>query len=174
MTERYAIAAQAYALAWLNTPHLNMLAEHRQLDTSPYAKLLRKTESWLAGELKSEANLQRFFEQFADWREQLELQDSLTDAIVDLCNAALFTATEACLAEANEEEWQLVTGYLQQLQQTPGLDSEGLQQYWQDVSHELLQTLGDKVQHPLPKAFFMCLRQQPVTTFGIDLQDSLS
>ncbi|ASP39748.1 hypothetical protein CHH28_14175 [Bacterioplanes sanyensis] len=171
MTDRYTIAAQAFSIAWLCQPHLHMLAEHRQLDIQPYTKLLNKTQSWLQGELKSGTNLQRFFEAFADWREQLTFEDTLADSIADLSNAALFCATEACLAEANEEEWQLLCQFLQQLQHTEGLDGSGLEQYWQELTQELLATLPEQVQRPLPKDFFLTLRQQPITPFGVDLQD---
>ncbi|GGY41049.1 hypothetical protein GCM10011297_12580 [Bacterioplanes sanyensis] len=168
----YAIAARAFTLTQLCWPHLLMLAEHRELDIHPATKLLNKTNSWLRGELKSEANLQRFFDDFADWREQLEQHDSLADDIADLTLSSLFCAAEACLGGASEEDWQLLQQWLQQLQQTSPLEGEPLHAYWNELMSEQDELLGEEPQKPLAKAYFHWLAQQPATPFGAALHEA--
>lgn len=158
----------AFALASINQPHMVMLGE-QGVDISPYQKLLQKQKSFLSGELKSEANLLRFFEQFSEWRQQQQLDSNLNERIADLCCAALYSSIEM-LHDSECDDIALLNGFVAQLYDEMdelGGDSQPLRQYFADLQEELSNHIKLVTQRPVKKELFIWLSEQDTSLFGL-------
>lgn len=163
-------SALCTALAAINAPHVEFWGEHTQVDTAPYNKLLTKILSFLRGELKSQANLLRFHDEFYAWREQQTEDDSLAYRILELCNAALHSAVES-LFDPECDDLDLLEGTLNncwdEMAELGGEVSD-LRNYWSEVKNEILASVSAKRQIPLPKEFFAVIKDADVSLFGIE------
>ena len=160
----------ALSLAHLNQPHTFFWQESQQVDTAPYHKLLSKTLNFVRGELKSEANLLRFHDEFYQWREQLLPQDNLAYRLVELNNAALHSAVES-LFDPECDDIDLLLGSLQERwdeYSALGAETDALLSYWQDIQHELNDILPSTCKLPFPKTYFALLKDTNVSLFGIE------
>ncbi|MFY9180264.1 MAG: hypothetical protein WAO12_10890 [Venatoribacter sp.] len=162
-------SALCAALANINLPHLEFWQEAQQVDCLPYHKLLIKVLSFLRGELKSEANLLRFHDDFVTWRDGLDEADNLAFRIVDFCNACLHSALET-LFDPECDDMALIEGSLASLwdeMEALGSSTNDLRQYWQDIKTEVLGAVGFKSQRPVAKAYFLALKEADVSLFGL-------
>ena len=158
----------ALSLATINQPHIALLKE-QGVDVAPYQKLLQKQRSYLSGELKSEANLLRFFEQFSEWRQAQPLDANLNDRIADLCCASLYGSVEM-MHDSECDDIELLYGYVDQLFaeiDELGGESETLAQYFEDIKSELSEHLNNVSQRPVKKEFFKWLDEQDISLFGL-------
>lgn len=162
-------SALCAALAAINKNHIEFWAEHQQTSIAPYTKLLSKVLSFLRGELKSQANLLRFHDEFYDWREQQTEDDSLAYRIFELSNAALHSAVESLFdPECNDIE--LLQASLNQCWEEMtelGAETADLRNYWSDIRQEILNTVTEKRQLPLPKEYFTVIKEADVSLFGM-------
>lgn len=162
-------SALCTAIAAINLPHIEFWAEHTQAETVPYTKLLTKVLSYLRGELKSQANLLRFHDEFYAWREQQTEEDSLAYRILELCNAAIYSSVESLFdPECNDIE--LLEGTLEScwIEMTElGAETSDLRNYWAELRAEILSYVSDKRQIPLPKEYFALIKDADVSLFGI-------
>lgn len=156
------------AIASINHPHMELLAQ-QGLDIEDYQKLLQKQRSYLSGELKSEANLLRFFAAFSDWRQQQDFNDTLNDQIADLCCAALYSSIEM-LHDPECDDTELLFGYLSQIHDVMsemGAETDSLRTYTQEFRTELHAQIDNLSQRPVNKAFFSWLRSFDASLFGL-------
>ncbi len=163
-------SALCAAIASINSAQVQLWAEHAQVDTAPYSKLLSKVLSYLRGELKSQANLLRFHDEFYAWREQQEGEDSLAYRILELCNAALYSAVES-LFDPDCDDLELLEASLESNWDEMielGAEVSDLRSYWADIRSEVLSIVTDKRQLPLPKEYFALLKDADVSLFGIE------
>lgn len=163
-------AAFAATICVINAPHLDLVSEQHSIDVQPHEQLRNKMLAWLRGELKSEANFRRFFDAFAEWREQLDEQDSLAFQCFELANLALYSACEILLDQHDGDDQTLLMGAIDDIHQQIELlggDGAGLRQYWQAIQSEW-QSLSEQIkQRPLPKSFFQWLNEHDVSLFGL-------
>lgn len=162
-------SALSAALASINQAHIEFWQQSQGVDCAPYFKLLAKVLNFLRGELKSVNNLQRFHEEFYQWREALTAEDNLAYRIVELCNATLHSAVES-LFDSECDDLELIQGTLEACwaeYEELGGDIADLQNYWQELQQELLATVTDKTQIPLPKNYFTLLKEADVSLFAI-------
>lgn len=162
-------SALCATIAAVNAPHIRFWAEHTQSDTSAYTKLLTKILSFLRGELKSQANLLRFHDEFYAWREQQAEEDSLAYRVLELSNAALHSAVES-LFDPECNDLELLQASLSQCwdEMTElGAETNDLRAYWADVKEEVLNNVTDKRQLPLPKEYFALIKEADVSLFGL-------
>ncbi|MEN9464683.1 MAG: hypothetical protein RL217_864 [Pseudomonadota bacterium] len=162
-------SALCAALAQINSPHVQFWQEHQNIDCAPYFKFLSKHLSFLRGELKSEANLLRFHEDFMNWRENLAEADNLAFRILELCNACLHSALES-LFDPDCDDMALILGSLTALwdeMDELGHNSQELRLYWQELEAEILAQVGQKAQRPLAKDYFLLLKDADVSLFGL-------
>lgn len=162
-------SALCTAIAAINLPHIEFWAEHTQAETVPYNKLLTKVLSYLRGELKSQANLLRFHDNFYAWREQQTEEDSLAYRILELCNSAIYSSVESLFdPECNDIE--LVEGTLNNCWDEMaelGAEVSDLRNYWSEIRAEILSLVTESRQLPLPKEFFTMLKEANVSLFGM-------
>ena len=166
------VARSAWCLALINscTPHIELQASEEQSDFQPWTKLRSKLSTFLSGELKSAANLERFFQEFLQWRENYEPADSLNGRITDLCLAA----TTAALDMLNDEECddtglirQTMNDIYTELDELGG-DAEGLQAYWQELDSEWCSALAGVKQRPLSRTVMQTIQATEVSPFGLE------
>ncbi|MBE0483403.1 MAG: hypothetical protein IBX52_07860 [Bacterioplanes sp.] len=163
-------AAFAAAICVINAPHVHLLTEQQQIDNQPHEQLRSKMLSWLRGELKSEANFRRFFDEFAHWREQLIDDDSLAYACFELTNAALYSACESLLDQHDGDDRTLLLGAIDDIHrqiESLGGDGDGLRHYWQAIQDEWHLLCAQIKQRPLPKTYFQWLGEHDVSLFGL-------
>lgn len=162
-------SALCAALAQINAPHVQFWQEHQNIDCAPYVKFLSKHLSFLRGELKSEANLLRFHDEFMTWRETLTEADNLAFRILELCNACLHSALES-LFDPDCDDMALILGSLTALwdeMDALGHDTQDLRHYWQELQAEILEQVSAKAQRPLAKDYFLLLKNADVSLFGL-------
>lgn len=162
-------SALSAAFASINQAHVQFWQDSQEIDGAPYFKLLTKVLSFLRGELKSEANLLRFHDDFYQWREALEPADNLAYRILELCNAALHSAVES-LFDAECDDTELLLGSLHDCwaeMAKLGADTQDLTDYWQDIQTELNAIVTDNSKIPLPKGYFALLKELEVSLFGM-------
>ncbi len=162
-------SALCAAIASINAPHIQFWGEHNKSDIAPYTKFLTKIRSYLAGELKSQANLLRFHDEFYAWREQQQEEDSLAYRIQELCNAALHSAVES-LFDPECNDLALVEATLTSCWEEMdelGAETSDLRHYWSDIKKEVLTLVSDRRQIPLPKEYFTLLKESDVSLFGL-------
>lgn len=170
MTTSLQQAAFAAAICVINAPHLHLVGEQQSIDPQPHEQLRHKMLAWLRGELKSEANFRRFFDAFADWREQLQSDHSLAYDCLELTNAALYSACEILLDQHDGDDQALLLGAIANIHQDIddlGGDAEGLREYWNAIQQEWLALCLQIKQRPLPKAYFQWLAEHDVSLFGV-------
>jgi len=162
-------AAWSAAVAHINQSHLEFWCEHTSTDSAPFRKLSNKVQSWLRGELKSLANLERFQQAFAEWRQAVPEEDNLGYRISELCCAALYSAAEAIL-DPDCDDLPLITGNIDDLYREMSElsdQTQELQSYWQEVNEALLQILEGAEQPPLSRDFFELLKELDTSLFGL-------
>ncbi len=103
------------AMAERNRNHIALFCEMQEQESTPYTKCLSKTWAFLEGELKSIDNLERFFNEFDQWQnELLDNQDSFgAEAAQQTCQS-LYSASYGLLDET-ANDCQLVQLSNQQL-----------------------------------------------------------
>ncbi len=156
------------SIAAINLPHIAMWAEQGQ-DVSPFLKLLQKQKAFLTGELKSEANLLRFFEDFSTWRQNIDYDDSLSRQICELSCAALYSSVES-LQDPECDDTLLLTGFIDQIyndMDDMGAETGDLKGYWIDIQSELKTNLKPIKQRPVNRDFFKWLTSHDVSLFGL-------
>ena len=168
-TGRLHSAFQAFFIAYINRHHIRLEAEATGFDTQPFNKLLSKTELWLKAELKSADNFLRFFEAYADWRDEVHAGDTLSGNIFELTCSALYVAADLLLHGDNDDMPVLLNmvDELHSLMTELGGDGEGLSQYWQSLQQELTGHQSQIHARPLPMNVFKWLQQQEVSLFGL-------
>lgn len=162
-------SALSAALASINQAHLQFWQDSQAVDCAPYFKLLTKVLSFLRGELKSEANLLRFHDEFYQWREALEPADNLAYRILELCNAALHSAIES-LFDKECDDTELILGSLDDCwteMAELGADTQDLKEYWQEIQTELNAIVTENSKIPLPKDYFALLKELETSLFGV-------
>ena len=89
------------AMATRNANHVYLFSDISNQEPKPFDKLLSKTWAFLQGELKSIDNLERFFNEFDQWQnELLGDHDSFgAEAAQQVCQS-LYSATYALLDES--------------------------------------------------------------------------
>lgn len=162
-------SALCAAIAATNIPHIEFWAQHAQVDATAYNKLLSKVLSYLRGELKSQANLMRFHDEFSTWREQQTGEDSLAYRILELGSGALYSAVES-LFDPECNDLELLEGVLddcwQEMAELGGEVSD-LRQYWAALKADILSEVSERRQLPLPKSYFTLLKDADVSLFGM-------
>ncbi|MCD8524170.1 MAG: hypothetical protein LRY72_18205 [Saccharospirillaceae bacterium] len=162
-------ASLCAAVASINLPHISFWCEQQGCDPEPYRKLLSKVLSFLRGELKSEANLLRFHESFSEWRLAQDEEDSLSYRILEASCAALYSATET-LFDAECDDIDLLCQSLAAIYDEMdelGAETADLREYWQSLQSEWRDMITESSRIPLPKAFFMWLKEADVSLFGL-------
>lgn len=166
------VARTAWCLALINScaAHIDLQASEDELDFQPWAKLRSKLTAYLSGELKSAANLERFFQEFLLWRENYEPADSLNGRITALCLAA----TVAALDMLNDEECddtdlirQNMSDLYSELDELGG-DASGLSAYWQELDNEWCNALAATKQRPLARSVMTAINTTDVSPFGLE------
>lgn len=162
-------SALSAALASINQAHVQFWQDSQKIDCAPYVKLLSKVLSFLRGELKSEANLLRFHDEFYQWREALEPADNLAYRILELCNAALHSAIEN-LFDTECDDTELLLGSLNDCWEEMaelGADTQDLKDYWQEIQAELNAIVSANSKIPLAKDYFALLKDLDTSLFGM-------
>lgn len=164
------LSALCAAIASINSPHVEFWGEHAQIDIAPYNKLLTKVLSFLRGELKSQANLARFHDEFYAWRELQVEEDSLAYRILEVSNAALYSAVESLFdSECNDLELlegALESGWDEMVEL--GAEVTDLRSYWSEIRAEVLTQVTERRQLPLPKEYFTLIKEADVSLFGLN------
>lgn len=162
------------AIARINQPHVALFAEgddSNGADISTFTKLMNKQMAFLRGELKSRDNLMRFFNDFSEWRNELELDDdSLGDAIVDLTLSALYASVESVF-DPESDDVELLNDFVVRCQdEMVELDSDyaGLKDYFADIQQEFTDQFGAVRQIPVGKVYFDWLKELDVSLFGLE------
>jgi len=156
------------AIATINSPHMALL-EQQGHDISDYQKLMRKQRSFLTGELKSEANLMRFFVAFSEWQQQQAFEDTLNDQIAELCCSALYASVEM-LQDPECDDTELLFSYIGQIHDTMdemGSDTQPLREYTKALRAELMTQLESVSQRPAGHAIFKWLDTLDTSLFGL-------
>lgn len=156
------------AIATINAPHMALLEQQGQ-DITNYRRLMRKQRSFLTGELKSEANLIRFFVAFSEWQQQQVFEDTLNDQIADLCCSALYASVEM-LQDPECDDTELLFNYIRQIHDTMddmGSDTGPLREYTSAFQTELLSQLESISQRPVGLAVFKWLDTLDTSLFGL-------
>lgn len=169
MNTQFQRVAFAAAIANINSPHVQFWGEIHNTDIEPFSKLLTKALSFVRGELKSEANLLRFHDEFCTWREAQQEDDSLAYRILELCAAALHSTCES-LFDKECDDTELLQGSVDSIwaeMEELGSETQDLRLYWQDIQGELNEIIGDNSQIPFPKAYFQLLKETDVSLFGL-------
>lgn len=158
----------ATLVARINLPHL-LMEKDAGNDIQPFEKLLTKQLAFLRGELKSQANLIRFHDDFDLWRQQRDSDDSLAARITELCCAALHSAVETLLDPECDDTALLIgnIGDLHDEMDALGANTEGLRQYWQDIQNEFNAEFANLKQLPVNKGYFQWLIEMDVSLFGV-------
>jgi len=162
-------AAMAYLIVRTNHPHILLAEEVSGLQPAPLNKLMQKTEAWLRGELKSEANLLRFFEEFCSWRDTLPEPQNLNDQIVQLVITAMYATIEA-LMDPECDDSDLLNGAVNDIYseiQDEGADTMELQEYFTGLQNELNAVVSNTAVRPLPKTYFELLKEADASLFGL-------
>ena len=168
MTQFQRIALCA-GIAVINSPHVRFWCGTQNSSDEPYQKCQTKLLSWLRGELKSEANLLRFHDDFCTWRDAQPEADSLAWRLLQLCCAALHSACET-LFDPECDDIDLLLGSMEALwaeMEELGAETSDLRQYWHSLQEELLGIVKDNTRLPLPKAWFQWLQEADVSLFGL-------
>lgn len=169
MTTPIQRSALAAALASINQAHLQFWQESQGIDCAPYFKLLSKVLNFLRGELKSENNLMRFYDEFYQWRDTLMAQDNLAYRIVELCNSALYSSVES-LFDPECDDSELLLGSLADCwaeMAELGAETHEMQNYWQELQQQLQTLVTSQSRIPLSKAYFTFLQEADVSLFGL-------
>lgn len=169
MTTSIQRSALSAALASINSAHIQFWQDTQEVDCAPYFKLLGKVLNFLRGELKSEANLTRFHDEFYQWREALVAQDNLAFRLVELCNAALHCAVES-LFDPECNDLLLLQGSLENCWEEYdelGADSTELKNYWQEIQQEIFTLVNEQSAIPLPKEYFLLLKETDISLFAL-------
>lgn len=162
-------AAWCAAVAEINTAHLAFWCEHCKYDYKPYDKLSQKLSSYLRGELKSLANLERFHETFAEWRADLPRDDNLAYRIAEFCCSALYCGVESIL-DPECDDIDLLRGNIQDLYTEMSYLSDEvdlLKDYYQDIERALTEVLPNISQPPVDRALFDLTKQIDTSLFGL-------
>jgi hypothetical protein len=168
LTTPAARSAFCLMVAAINLPHI-LMDKDNGIETEPFEKLLTKQSAWLRGELKSQANLERFYEAFEEWRQARSEEDTLAWRISGLCCAALYSSIESLL-DPECDDIKLICNYVDDLYDemaSLGADVDDLRQYWQEIQSEF-NTEFSRTQHlPLSKRYFQWLGEMDTSLFGV-------
>lgn len=172
MTLSTPIARSAFCtmIAHINAPHLT-LAQSEGMNAAPYFKLLQKQTAWLKGELKSQSNLERFYAEFAEWRQSEVLSDDagdLGDQVVDLACHSLYLALEQLL-DTECDDTDILLHYVESLYDQldeAGQDTRPMRAYWSDIQAEFA-PYQNLTSRPVPKQFFNWLSELNASLFGL-------
>ena len=158
-----------YLLVESCMPHLQLQSEEIQTDFSPWYKLLTKLRAYLTGELKSDANLMRFHEDFYQWHETLAMGDSLNSDIIQICASATNSAIDSLFdPECNDIE--LITKAVESIYEeidAMGGSAKELKAYWQELNSEFWQEVRNIKQRPISTELLTNLKAE-VSPFGLE------
>jgi len=165
------VARSTWCLALIDccSPHVLLESDERKQEFGHWQKAVSKLRAFLAGELKSDANLERFYQAFSDWEATYETSDSLNGRITALVFSATHTAV-AALFDEDSDDTQLIRGNIDELHQELGElggDMQGLSQYWQELDAEWSQKLRDIQQRPVAAATLKEVLSTDVSIFGL-------
>ncbi|MAD46754.1 MAG: hypothetical protein CMI02_03705 [Oceanospirillaceae bacterium] len=169
MTSPARRAAYSFLIARVNAPHIQLAEASGRDDMSALTKLMQKADAYLKGELKSEANLQRFHEAFCQWREQQPAATNLNDSIIELINSALY-ATVEMLFDGECDDTPLLTGAVNELyadMEAAGTDTQEMIRYFNSLSEACDTVVSDNASRPLPAAYFDLLQEADASLFGL-------
>ena len=133
------------ALADSCTPHLALEESETGASFEHWKKATSKLRAFICGDLKSESNLERFYNAFSDWEATFENTDSLNGRIAALVFSATHTAF-AALFDEDSDDTALIRGNINELHQeldALGGDGAGLASYWRDLDNEWTATLAN-------------------------------
>jgi len=166
-------SAYCAALTQLNINHIILFSELNEQNPKPAQKLLNKVWSFLEGELKSLDNLERFFNEFDQWQNQLlkELDSFGAMAAQQACQS-LYSAAYALLDES-ANDCELVYKSLQQLladMEEMGAETEELLQQQQAFDTQLIELLtSGKPKRETIQAVRKLSSQGKASSLGIEL-----
>lgn len=165
------IARSTWCLAVVDAclPHLDLEETESGGDFKHWRKALSKLHAFLIGDLKSESNLERFYNAFSDWEANYETSDSLNGRITALVFSSTHTAF-AALFDEDSDDSALIRGNINDLYaelDTLGGDAEGLQAYWQALDTEWCEALKTVRQRPISSATMKLLQDTDISPFGL-------
>lgn len=172
LNELSPVAQSCWCYALVNSclPHIRLQSEESGDNYAHWYKLLNKLNAFLTGELKSESNLQRFYEAFAEWRDSFASEDSLNQQITELCLAATDTAV-TLLIDAECDEAHLIPSSMTELYEeieALGGPANELQSYWNELMGEWLECLTTVKQRPVSRSVMKNLCDVSVSPFGLE------
>lgn len=163
-------SAWCYAVSLCCRPHLDLQADEDQFDLATWNKLMSKLGNFLNGELKSQSNLERFFNEFTDWREGYESSDSLNGRITEFAFSAVIGAFDA-LNDDECDDSDLLRSTLNDLYDELdelGGESESLRQYWAELDQEWSDALSSIKQRPIARGTMKSITDTEVSMFGLE------
>jgi|TARA_B100000676_G_scaffold305703_1_gene360440 hypothetical protein len=165
------IARSAWCLALIDSciPHLTLEESETASNFDHWKKAISKLRAFISGELKSESNLERFYNAFSDWEATFENTDSLNGRISALVFSATHTAF-AALFDEDSDDTSLIRGNINDLHQeleALGGDGEGLADYWKELDSEWTSALSNVKQRPISGAILRSLADVDTSPFGL-------
>jgi hypothetical protein len=163
-------SAWCYAVSVCCRPHLELQADEDGFDLAPLNKLVSKLGNYLNGELKSHSNLERFFNEFIESRDQYELSDSLNGRISELAFSAITGAFDA-LNDDECDDTDLISASLNDLfdeLDELGGESAPLRAYWQELDQEWKAALASTKQRPIARDIMKSITETDVSMFGLE------
>ena len=165
------IARSTWCLALADScaPHLALEESETGASFEHWKKATSKLRAFICGDLKSESNLERFYNAFSDWEATFENTDSLNGRIAALVFSATHTAF-AALFDEDSDDTALIRGNINELHQeldALGGDGEGLASYWRDLDNEWTATLANVKQRPVSATVLRTLADTEISPFGL-------
>lgn len=166
-------AAFCIAIAERNKNHAFLYSEIQEQDPKPYTKLLSKTWAFLLGDLKSIDNLERFFNEFDQWQNNLlENQDSFGAEAAQQACQSLYSASYGLLDEtANDCEFvqlsnqQLLNAFIEM-----GNDGDELSKRQEQYEQELFGLLtSGKPKREVLQLMQQLARSEEESSLGINM-----
>lgn len=166
-------SAYCAALTQLNINHIILFSDLNEQNPKPALKLLTKVWSFLEGELKSLDNLERFFNEFDQWQNQLLTNlDSFGAMAAQQACQSLYSAAYALLDES-ANDCDLVYKSLQQLleeMKEMGAETEELIQQQQEFDTQILEILAEgKPKRETIQVIRRLSSQEKTSSLGIEL-----
>ena len=172
VTDLSPVAQSCWCFALINScqPHIRLQQDENQADFGPWNKVLSKLNAFLSGELKSESNLQRFYDAFCDWRDQQKSEDSFNQMITDVCMATTDAAI-TLLFDGECDDVRLLPGSMTELyEQLEALGGPAveLEAYWNELNTEWVSLLQGVKQRPVSRDILRQLCDVSVSPFGLE------
>lgn len=153
----------------INQPHVDFWSGEFTVNVQAFTKLSAKLESYLIGDLKSFNNLQRFYEEFFNWKEELAEHDCLAQRIVDLCFSTMCVAIDSLIdEECNDIEFVIAgTQELFDEMQELGCDADVYRDQFMQFTDAAIAELQATTQRPVSRDCIARANISDATLFGL-------